>query len=90
MPAGPVLGSARARLMHPFAVDGSYTRVMGSAPVSGVNLPAVECNPGTCPTGLVCTVNRCVQPGSGDPTAQISFIEQRDVNANDGDSFLRG
>ncbi len=87
-PAGPVFGTARARLMHPFAVDGSYTHVVtGSAPQSGVNLPAVECNPGTCPTGLVCSVNRCVQPGSGDPTAMISFIEQRDVNANDGDSF---
>jgi hypothetical protein len=74
-------------LMHPFVVDRDTTHVMkGSTPQIGRELPAVQCNPGVCAAGQICSVNRCVAAGSVDATAQLSFIEQRDVNANDGDS----
>lgn len=58
------------RLIHPFI----------ELPVK--RLPASECNPGTCPSGKVCLVNLCVDPGFVDPTAGRGFRERREYTGD--------
>lgn len=54
------------RLIHPFV----------ELPVK--RLPVLECNPGNCPSGKVCLVNLCVDPGFVDPTTGRGFRERRE------------
>jgi hypothetical protein len=61
-----------ARLIHPF-VDYKL----------GPPLPA-ECDPGACPGGKTCLINRCVNPGFVDPTAGTGFRERREYVGSGG------
>ena len=63
---------ADPRLIHPF-VDFKL----------GPPLPA-ECDPGMCPAGKTCLVNRCVDPGFVDPTAGRGFRERREYVGSGG------
>ena len=38
----------------------------------------VQCNPGSCPSGETCMINRCVPDGFVDPTAGRGFKERRE------------
>jgi hypothetical protein len=58
------------RLIHPFI----------ELPVK--RLPIPECNPGNCPSGKVCLVNLCVDPGFVDPTAGRGFRERREYTGD--------
>lgn len=76
LPAAPNLGpdhERSQRLIHPFA------EVPFSPPL------AAQCNPGACvQAGQQCLVNRCVDPGFVDPTANLGFKERREFYGSDG------
>jgi hypothetical protein len=59
-------GQRSERLIHPFE-DFRLNNPLQS-----------ECDPGSCPTGEKCLVNRCVDEGFIDPTADRGFRERRE------------
>ena len=63
---------ANPRLIHPFVDFPLYEP-----------LPA-ECNPGGCPSGESCLINRCVESGFVDPTTGQGFRERREFIGGGG------
>ncbi len=74
LPDGPSEGELPARLIHPF-VD--YR--VSEEPL------AAECNPGACPSGEDCVINRCFEPAFfEDPSLVIGFRERREFELGGG------
>jgi len=63
---------ASPRLIHPF-VDFRLNKPLQA-----------ECDPGACPAGKTCLINRCVDTGFVDPTAGRGFKERREYTGSDG------
>jgi hypothetical protein len=62
-------GVARKHVIHPF-IDNRATE----------DFLQPECDPGACPSGEQCRVNRCVEVGFVDPTDGVGFRERRRYN----------